>query len=171
MRSTIARALLLLATLWPLGSVLAQPFTIVMLPDTQNYVDFARQKSAGFALDSRELYLRQMEHIASKGVRNGGDVVFVAAVGDVWQHLFRLTDPEHERRGIRSIEPNPGFSVMFKPDETLSFEIPTRGRGLPLAQRRRHSVRRAARQSRLRRHVDRARRRRRRGRCRRRGAR
>ena len=104
MRTIVPRVLLILASLLPLGSVLAQPFTIVMLPDSQNYVSFTHQKSAGFALDGRDLYLRQMEHIASKGVSNGGDVVFVAAVGDVWQHLLRGTDPEHESRGIRAID-------------------------------------------------------------------
>jgi hypothetical protein len=126
------RLLLILAALLPAGLALAQPFTIVMLPDTQNYVDFTRQKSAGFALDSSELYLRQMEHIASKGLANGGDVVFVAAVGDVWQHVLRTTDPEHERRGIRSVGADLGFSALIEPDETLNFEIPTAAEGYRL---------------------------------------
>jgi hypothetical protein len=111
------------ACLLPVGLLLAQPFTIVMLPDTQNYVDYTHQKSAGFALDGRELYVRQMEHIASRGLRSGGDVVFVAAVGDVWQHALRNTDTEHERRGVRSVPRGP--DPFIKPEETQNFEIPT----------------------------------------------
>ena len=112
-----------MACLLPAGLALAQSFTIVMLPDTQNYVDFTHQKSAGFAVDGRELYLRQMEHIASKGLSNGGDVVFVAAVGDVWQHALRGTDAEHEKRGVRSL--GASSNPFIRPEETLNFEIPT----------------------------------------------
>ena len=130
MRFLLARLLFVLAGLLPASLLLAQSFTVVMLPDTQNYVDFTQQKAAGFALDSSELYLRQMEHIASKGVANGGDVVFVAAVGDVWQHVLRGMDPEHERRGIRSIGAD--LSALIKPDETLNFEIPMAVRGYRL---------------------------------------
>ena len=126
------RILLILVGLLPAGLLLAQPFTIVMLPDTQNYVDFTRQKAAGFALDSSDLYLRHMEHFACRGVANGGDVVFVAAVGDVWQHVLRGTDPEHESRGVRSVGGNAGFSALIKADETLNFEIPMAVRGYRL---------------------------------------
>ena len=73
---SIVRTLFAAACLLPIRIVVADPFTIVMLPDTQNYVDFTRQKAAGFALDGSELYLQQMRHIASKSVSNGGDVVF-----------------------------------------------------------------------------------------------
>ncbi len=123
MRAFVQRLLLVVASLLPVGLALAEPFTIVMLPDTQNYVDFTHQKSAGFAVDGRELYLEQMRHIASKGVANGGDVVFVAAVGDVWQHALRETDPEHEKRGVRSLGST--SNPFIRPEETVSFEIPT----------------------------------------------
>jgi hypothetical protein len=93
-------------------------------------VDFTKQKSAGFALDGSEIYLEQMRHIASKSVANGGDVVFVAAVGDVWQHLSRATDPEHQRRGIRSIGDSP--SALITPEQTVSFEVPLAVRGYRL---------------------------------------
>lgn len=122
MRLSPTRLVLVLAGLWSAGLADAEPFTVVVLPDTQNYVDFTKQKSAGFALDGGAVYLEHMRHIASKGVANGGDVVFVAAVGDVWQHLSREMDPEHERRGIRSIGPIP--RPLVTPEQTLSFEIP-----------------------------------------------
>jgi hypothetical protein len=127
MRVAPVRLLLLLAALLPAGLGLAEPFTVVVLPDTQNYVDFTKQTSAGFALDGSEVYLTQMRHIASKSVGNGGDVVFVAAVGDVWQHLSSGTDPEHERRGILSIGDGP--IALITPEQTQNFEIPLAVRG------------------------------------------
>jgi hypothetical protein len=122
MRISPAHVCLVLAGLWSAGFGHAEPFTVVVLPDTQNYVDFTKQKSAGFALDGSDVYLEQMRHIATKGVANGGDVVFVAAVGDVWQHLSREMDPEHERRGIHSIGEIP--RPLVTPEQTLNFEIP-----------------------------------------------
>ncbi len=130
MRLRSAILALVVAGLLPASLVIAQPFTVVMLPDTQNYVDFTKQKASGFALDGSEIYLEHMRHIASKGVANGGDVVFVAAVGDVWQHLSREMDPEHARRGIRSIGDTP--SALITPEQTLSFEIPLAVRGYRL---------------------------------------
>ena len=59
-------------------------FTIVVIPDTQNVVDFTRQKAEGFAIDSSEIFIEQMEYIAGRAVSDGGNVVFVASVGDVW---------------------------------------------------------------------------------------
>ena len=102
-----------------------EPFTIVMIPDTQNAVDFTRQKAEGFAIDSSEIFLQQMQHIASRSVSNGGDVVFVASVGDVWQHLTSDTDPGHVARGIEALQDiEMGFKYLIHPDGTLNFEIP-----------------------------------------------
>jgi hypothetical protein len=124
-RSALGLALLLIAWQLATGRLAAEPFTVAMLPDTQNYVDYTRQRTAGFALDGRELFLEQMRDIASKGVANGGNVVFVAAVGDVWQHLVSRTDPAHERRGVRSIGGETGVSRLIQPDETRGFEVPS----------------------------------------------
>jgi hypothetical protein len=123
MKAVVGR-LIVVACLLAAGPAVGEPFTIVMVPDTQNYVDFTHQKSAGFVLDANELLVEQMTHIAGKGVASGGDVVFVAAVGDVWQHVLRGSDPEHERRGVRSIDGGRGFEPLIRPNETLNFEIP-----------------------------------------------
>lgn len=100
-------------------------FTLVVIPDTQNAIDFTRQKAEGFAIDSSEIFIQQMQYIASKGMNNGGNVAFVASVGDVWQHLSSDIDPEHFARGITSIE-NPILSSepLIKPKETIEIEIP-----------------------------------------------
>ena len=94
-----------------------------MIPDTQNAVDFTRQKAEGFAIDSREIFIRQMEHIASRSVLNGGDVGFVASVGDVWQHITSDTDPSHVARGIEAVQDvELGFERLIRPDGTAAAD-------------------------------------------------
>lgn len=101
-----------------------RPFTIAVIPDTQNYVDYTHQRDAGFALDASELFLAQMRDVARRAVGNGGDVVFVASVGDVWQHPTERIDPEHAARGFAAIE-NPIFDgeLGVSPD-VRTIEIP-----------------------------------------------
>ncbi|MBW2420402.1 MAG: serine/threonine protein phosphatase [Deltaproteobacteria bacterium] len=100
------------------------PFTIAVIPDTQNYVDYTHQRADGFALDASELFLEQMRDVARRAVGNGGDVVFVASVGDVWQHQTERIDPEHAARGFRAID-NPIFAREFKVgEEARKIEIP-----------------------------------------------
>lgn len=100
-------------------------FTIIMLPDTQNAVDFTQQRVAGFAIDSVDIYLEQMRYIASRGASNGGDVVFVASVGDVWQHVSSDKDPAHEARGVSAlVGVEAGFRRFVNHDGAVSFEIP-----------------------------------------------
>ena len=54
----------------------SERFTIAVIPDTQNYVDYTHQISKGFAIDGSELFLAQMRDVARRAVGNGGDVVF-----------------------------------------------------------------------------------------------
>lgn len=112
------------ALLFAVTTAHAEPFTVVMIPDTQNYVDYTHQKAAGFALDGRELFLQQMREIAGNSVANGGKVVFASAVGDVWQHILRDSDSEHLARGLPTLGADASFSALIRPDETLNFEMP-----------------------------------------------
>lgn len=106
------------------GSSAEKPFTIAVIPDTQNYVDYSHQKSAGFPIDSSELFLAQMRDVARRSASNGGDVVFVASVGDVWQHQSEPMDPEHVKRGFKTI-PNPVFAAELAPTgKAKEIEIP-----------------------------------------------
>jgi hypothetical protein len=100
----------------------ASGFTVVVVPDTQNYVDYTLQKSAGFALDSSELFITQMQHIASKAESKGGDLAFVTSVGDIWQHVISGVDEEHFARGVLPIDAS--THPIVRPDETRGFEIP-----------------------------------------------
>lgn len=101
-----------------------QSFTVAVIPDTQNYVDFTLQPSAGFPLDSAAMFIRQMDHIAGKGMANGGDIAFVASVGDVWQHVFSNTDPDHASRGLLPLPIAANFDSLITPVETRGYEIP-----------------------------------------------
>ena len=94
-------------------------FTLAVIPDTQNYLDYTHQKNAGFALDASDLFIAQMRDIASRD-----EVVFVAAVGDVWQHGTKEIDEAHAARGVGAIE-NPIFASALAPSEkTLTVELP-----------------------------------------------
>ncbi|MGI9271752.1 MAG: serine/threonine protein phosphatase [Woeseiaceae bacterium] len=99
-----------------------ESFTLIVLPDTQHMINFERQKAQGFAIDSSELFLGQMEYIAGKSVKSGGDVVFVASVGDVWQHAVTSWDPAHT---ARNVVPEPDTVHRYvKSEATLNYEIP-----------------------------------------------
>jgi hypothetical protein len=98
-------------------------FTIAMIPDTQNYVDYTHQKAEGFAMDSAELYLQQMAWIAERGRSKGGEIDFVASVGDTWQHPTLWIDAEHAALGIGRVD-NPLFQGHFDPTpKVLEVEV------------------------------------------------
>lgn len=99
-------------------------FTIAVIPDTQNMVDFKHQKAAGFALDSAELFIGEMQYIADNAASNGGDIVFVASVGDVWQHQTLAIDPEHSARGFKVIENALFAQEILATDQTTTVEMP-----------------------------------------------
>jgi len=107
-------------------------FTLALVPDTQNYLDYTKQKASGFAIDSSELFMQQMQFLADNSVSNGGDIAFVASVGDVWQHQSKKIDADHQARGITST-PNPFLDRIVKvADETLTIEIPKAREGYQL---------------------------------------
>ena len=100
-------------------------FTLAVIPDTQNYIDFRHQKAAGFELDGSAMFIEQMRYVADNGVARGGDIAFVAAVGDVWQHQSKTIDEEHRRRGI-GIEPNPILARRAnRAKQVFEIELPT----------------------------------------------
>lgn len=99
-------------------------FSIAVIPDTQNYVDYKHQKAEGFALDSSELFIEQMQYIADRSVMRGGDIVFLTAVGDIWQHQSIEIDEAHTARGFEPIH-NPFFAIEIEwTDKTRDIEIP-----------------------------------------------
>ncbi len=99
-------------------------FTIAVIPDTQNYMDYTHQKSEGFALDAVEQFMDQMRFIAANVESAGGDIAFVTAVGDVWQHQTIAIDPDHAARGIKRLEIPALARFIYTTDKVPSFEIP-----------------------------------------------
>lgn len=99
-------------------------FTVAMVPDTQNYVDYRHQKWAGFPFDAAEQFYGQMRWIGANARSAGGDIVFATHVGDVWQHYSEWMDPAHAARGFKWM-PNGGSEVAMSPKvHTRAFEIP-----------------------------------------------
>lgn len=108
-------------------------FSIVAVPDTQNYLDYTHQRAQGFALNAVEQFHGQMRYIADQSVGRGGDVVFVTHLGDVWQHQTIAMDEEHKAQGFKAIH-NKWFAqeVKVAPQEVLEFEMPQAAAGFRL---------------------------------------
>jgi hypothetical protein len=110
----------------------AQTFTIAVIPDTQNYVDFNNQTGQGFPFDARDQFFGQMAFLAARAKSAGGDIVFVTAVGDLWQHQSLPIDPVAEAKGLRRAE-NAFWAPLLGPRrETLTVEIPAVVKGYRL---------------------------------------
>lgn len=107
-------------------------FSIAVIPDTQQYLNFRHQTEAGFPFDARELFFQQMAYIARNAKSQGGDIVFATAVGDIWEHPTAKMDPEHAARGLRAV-PNPIVDPYLAADNrVLTVEIPMARRGFQL---------------------------------------
>lgn len=107
-------------------------FTIAVIPDTQNYMDYTHQKAEGFVFDASDMFIRQMDYIAKNLKSAGGDIAFVSSLGDVWQHQSKEIDPDHAARGFKRA-PNPFFDKFFAPTPKVQeIEMPTARRGYDL---------------------------------------
>ena len=107
-------------------------FTLAVIPDTQNYVDYTHQKAEGFPFDARELFFEQMSYIASRLQTNGGDIAFVTSLGDTWQYQTKPFDEAHAEFGV-SKGANPLLDAHFAPtDKVRSVEMPTAKQGFEI---------------------------------------
>lgn len=119
----------------PLIAATQQSFTLAVIPDTQNYIDFRHQTAAGFEFDASTLFIEQMRYIAANSVSNGGDIAFVAAVGDVWQHQSKLIDAAHQLRGI-GLEPDPVLARnAVRSEQVSAIELPRATEGYRIISR------------------------------------
>jgi hypothetical protein len=112
-------------SLWVCTSAVADDtFAIAVIPDTQNYVDYTRQIEEGYPFDAHKIFLGQMEYIAENLESEGGDIAFVTALGDMWQHQTLQMDPAHEARGFKAVA-NPHLtSVLMPTPKTRTVEMP-----------------------------------------------
>lgn len=106
-------------------------FTIAVIPDTQNYVDYTHQKEKDFAVDGAGMFIEHMQYISDNTVSRGGDITFVTSVGDVWQHRLIGVDPAHYDRGMRPLNDYPKPNVE-RVAGIYEFEIPLAKRGYDL---------------------------------------
>jgi len=105
-------------------------FTIAVIPDTQNMVNFTHQKDEGFALNGGDMFLEQMQYLADNGLMNGGEIVFVTSVGDVKQNTDNKVDPAHYSRGLRALKSKMPFMATDRMIERIKgFELPLVRRG------------------------------------------
>lgn len=107
-------------------------FTIAVIPDTQNYLDYTHQTAEGFPFDANALFIKQMQYIADNLESAGGEIAFVSSLGDVWQHQSKAMDPAHAERGFERV-PNPVFDEHFAPTEKVhTVEMPKAHEGFSL---------------------------------------
>ncbi|MFV0477470.1 MAG: metallophosphoesterase [Parahaliea sp.] len=107
-------------------------FTIAVIPDTQNYLDYTHQVAEGFPFDANVMFIEQMQYIADNLASVGGEIAFVTSLGDVWQHQSERIDKGHVERGFKRA-PNPVFDQYFKPTEKVkSVEMPKAHEGFSL---------------------------------------
>jgi len=109
-----------------------ESFTIAVIPDTQNYMDYTHQTAEGFPFDASEQFLEQMRYIAANVESQGGDIAFVTSLGDVWQHQTKAIDPAHAARGFKRV-PNPIMDSHFAPTPKVkTVEMPMAKKGFEL---------------------------------------
>lgn len=103
-----------------------------MIPDTQNYLDYTHQTAERFPFDASALFLEQMRYIAANVVSAGGDIAFVTALGDIWQHQTLAIDPGHAARGFKHVA-NPAVASDLAPTpRTQTVETPMARQGYQL---------------------------------------
>jgi len=130
----VTRPALILALVFAAAVAAAAPpastFTIAVVPDTQNYLDYRHQRAEGFPFDASALFLEQMSYVSSRLVANGGDVAFVVALGDVWQSRVTATDELRAKAGVDG-PPGRGLQLGVNPN-VAAVEIPIAQRGYAL---------------------------------------
>ncbi len=114
----------------------SKPFSIAVVPDTQNYLDFTHQKATGFVFDASDMFIAQMQYLADNAVTQGGDIAFVTHLGDVWQHQTLDMDAEHKAAGFKGIN-NPWLATVLDvdPDQVTDVEMPKAVEGFRILDR------------------------------------
>lgn len=106
-------------------------FTVVVIPDTQYYLDFTHQKNSGFALNAADLFIEQMAFVANNAKQKGGDIVFATHLGDVWQHQTLAMSEAHKRAGFAAID-NPWLPSSVYPQQVIEVETANALKGFSL---------------------------------------
>jgi 3',5'-cyclic AMP phosphodiesterase CpdA len=117
---------------WPAQADVARAadgrFTIAVIPDTQNYLDYKHQRAAGFPIDAAEMFFDQVGFIARNLKSEGGEIAFVTHVGDVWQHATGGIDAAHLALGLREDPEN--IVVGYYAPDPRALTVEARGADL-----------------------------------------
>lgn len=82
-------------------------FSIVIIPDSQSYLDFRCQKNpfTQFPVNQYEMYYKQMEFIARNSISEGGDFSFAIHVGDQVDHRgWNITEWNRAHKALEIID-------------------------------------------------------------------
>ncbi|MCC3860967.1 hypothetical protein [Pseudemcibacter aquimaris] len=110
-------------------------FTIAVIPDTQYYVDFTRQKNEGYPINAADLFIQQMEYVAVNSEQNGGEIVFTTAVGDIWQNYEIGMDEAHKKRGLKQLPRETNLPAEKVNAGVRDFELPLTKKGYDMIAR------------------------------------
>ena len=122
---TVAGARTAHRDLSPAGDRSRHDFTLAVIPDTQNYLDYTHQTAAGFPFDAHTMLDQQLAFVARNARRNGGDIAFASVLGDVWQHQSLAIDAESVAKHYSAIY-NPWLAGSLSPTPfTKSVELPS----------------------------------------------
>ncbi|HWU01419.1 MAG TPA: metallophosphoesterase [Novosphingobium sp.] len=123
-RTLLAASMLVMPALAGAQAPADKSFTIAVIPDTQNYVDYTHQKEEGFAFDAAPMLMEQMKFVADHTRGQGGDIDFVITLGDAWQHQTLPIDPGFAARGFRRGD-NPFINKLLPPTpKVMTVEAP-----------------------------------------------
>jgi hypothetical protein len=107
-------------------------FTVAVIPDTQNYLDYLNQRASGYPFDAVEIFYDQMAYIARNVESAGGEIAFVTHVGDVWQHQTEPVDAAHRALGLLPPEGHPDPRQTGEADKTRRIEMAAARRGFEM---------------------------------------
>jgi hypothetical protein len=127
LRHAVLAMPLLLAALACAGVAAAADgrFTIAVIPDSQNYLDYKHQRAAGFPIDAAGMLFDQVDFIARNVKSAGGEIAFVTHVGDVWQHATGGIDAAHLALGLQEDPENIVIGYYAPDPRALTFEART----------------------------------------------
>lgn len=114
------------------NSEINHKFTLAVIPDTQNYLDYLHQKNEGYPLNAVDMFKRQLQYIADHAVSRGGDIAFVTSVGDVWQHASKGIDDEHLALGHLACCEDRIPAALLPDARAISVEMPAAAEGYRL---------------------------------------
>ena len=87
--------------------IYGEQFTIAVIPDSQNYVNYVTNNSetSSYPINQVDFFYNQMQFIADNSVKSGGNIAFAVHVGDFVSHWGKsVFEWECADKGMRIID-------------------------------------------------------------------